>query len=133
MSAERLAIGDLVRCTKCRRWHPTELPASGSETDYATRMLFYRCGNATFYAGQIGTPARDPKMIKSPLELELWRVTKDGQTFSCELRRDSGGWDVLIRSNGEALFSRRCASEEHARYCAAGLKQYEINAGYMDV
>jgi hypothetical protein len=37
---------------------------------------------------------------------------------------------VLIRSNGEPLFSRRCESEEHARYCANGLKQDELKAGW---
>jgi hypothetical protein len=48
MSAERLTIGPLIRCIRCRRWHPAMQPTSGSATDYATRMLFYRCGEALF-------------------------------------------------------------------------------------
>jgi hypothetical protein len=54
-------------------------------------MLYYRCGERLFYVGQIGGTARDPKRVKSPLELELWRVTKDGRTLSCEPRCDAGG------------------------------------------
>jgi hypothetical protein len=73
MSAERLAVGDLVRCVTCGRWHPAMQPSSGSATDYAERMLYYRCGERLFYVGQIGGTARDPKRVKSPLELELWR------------------------------------------------------------
>jgi hypothetical protein len=42
MSAERLAVGDLVRCARCGKWHPTEQPDSGSATDYAEQMLFIR-------------------------------------------------------------------------------------------
>ena len=49
-----------------------------------------------------------------------------------ELRCDAGRWDVLIRSNGEALFARRCESEEHARYCANGLKQNELKTGAIE-
>jgi len=82
-------------------------------------MLFIRCGTARFFV--IGSQARDPKAVKSPLELELWRITKDGRTVSCELHCDAGGWSVLIRSNGERLFSRRCESEAHAWYVANGL------------
>jgi hypothetical protein len=44
-------------------------------------MLFYRCRTALFYAGQIGAKAGDPKAVKSPLELELWRVTSNGRTL----------------------------------------------------
>ena len=122
-----------MRCVRCGRWHPAEQPSSGSATDYAERMLYYRCGERLFYVGTIGGTARDPKRVKSPLELELWRVTKDGRTLSCELRCDAGGWDVLIRSNGEPLFSRRCDTEDHARQCAHGLKQDELKAGWVAV
>jgi len=58
MSAERLAVGDRVRCPKCRRWHPADRESSGSATDYAERMLFIGCGDV----GQIGgaaVPARE--------------------------------------------------------------------------
>jgi hypothetical protein len=37
----------------------------------ANVAFFIRCGTARFYVGQIGAPARDPKAVKSPLELEL--------------------------------------------------------------
>ena len=132
MSAERLAVGDRVHCHKCRQWHPTEQPASGSATDYATQMLFYRCGTALFYAGQIGSTARDPKAVKSPLELELWRVTLDGRILSCDLRCDAAGWDVVIRSDREAPFSRRCVSEDEARCCAHALHQDHLVQGWTD-
>lgn len=71
--------------------------------------------------------------VKAPLELELWHVTKDGRTLSCELRCDTNGWDVLVRSSGEALFSRRCMSEDEAKYVANGLKQDELKAGWIEV
>jgi len=82
--------------------------------------------------GTIDGRARDPKGVKSPLELELWRVSNHGRTLSCELRCDANGWDVLIRSNGEALFSRHCESEEHAGYCANGLRQDELRSGAIE-
>jgi hypothetical protein len=61
ISAVRLAIGDLIRCSKCRGWHPAEQTASGSATDYAERMLYIRCGGGLFCVGQLGLPARDPR------------------------------------------------------------------------
>jgi len=64
--------------------------------------------------------------MSSPLEPELWHVRSHGRILSCELRCDANGWDVLIRSDGEALFSRRCEGEEHARYCSNGMKQDEL-------
>src|SRR5215467_5786667 len=108
MSAEKLAVGDRVGCPKCRRWHPAMQPSSGSMTDYADRMLYIQCGKSLFYVGQIGGAARGPRTVKAPLELELWRVRSHGRIVSCELRCDANGWDVLIRSDGDALFSRRC-------------------------
>jgi hypothetical protein len=66
MTAERLAVGDLVRCSRCREWHPAETWASGSATDYAEKMLFIRCGTARFFVGTIGGRSRDPKTVKSP-------------------------------------------------------------------
>jgi len=108
-------------------------PASGSMTDYAERMLYIRSGKSLFYVGQIGGTARDPKSVKSPLELELWRVTSQGRTMSCDLRCDANGWEVVLRSDGEPLFSRRCQSEDHARYCANGMKQDELKGGGIEV
>jgi hypothetical protein len=133
MSAERLAIGDRVRCPKCGRWHPADLESSGSATDYAERMLYIRCGQSLFYVGQVGGTARDPNSVKSPLELELSRVRSHDRIMSCELRCDAHGWEVLLRSDGEPLFSRRCESEDHARYCADGMKQDELKGGGIDV
>jgi len=43
------------------------------------------------------------------------------------------GTSFITRDNGEALFSRRCTSEEHARYCANGLKQDELKAGWLEI
>jgi hypothetical protein len=39
---------------------------------------------------------------------------------------------VLIRFDGEALFSRRYASEDEARYVANGMKQDELKAGAIE-
>jgi hypothetical protein len=76
MSTERLAVGDRVRDPKCRRWHPANRESSGSATGYAERMLFIRCGTSLFYVGPVGGTAREPKNVKSPLELELWRIRR---------------------------------------------------------
>jgi hypothetical protein len=35
--------------------------------------------------------------------------------------------------DGEALFSRRCTSEDEARYVANGMKQDELNTGGTEV
>ena len=70
--------------------------------------------------------------MKSPLQLELWRVRSHGRIVSCELRCDANGWDVLIRADGEPLFSRRCTSEDEARYCANGIKQDELKTGAVE-
>jgi len=39
MSAERLAIGDLIRCWKCRCWHPAETGESVSNSDDDVRFV----------------------------------------------------------------------------------------------
>jgi len=132
MSAERLAVGDRVRCPKCRGWHPAMQPESGSITDYAERMLYIKCRQSLFYVGQIGDTARHPQDVKSPLQLELWRVKSRGRILSCELRCDANGWDVLVRLDGESVFSRSCATEDEARHVANGLKQDELKTGAID-
>ena len=43
-------------------------------------MLFIRCGTAHFFVGTIDGHARDPKAVKSPLELELWCVRRHDRT-----------------------------------------------------
>jgi len=50
-----------------------------------------RCGTAHFFVGTIDGRARDPKAVKSSLELELWRVRNHGRTISCEPRCDANG------------------------------------------
>jgi hypothetical protein len=40
---------------------------------------------------------------------------------------------VLIRFDGEALFSRSCSSEDEARYVANGMKQDELKTGGTEV
>jgi hypothetical protein len=107
-------------------------PESGSITDYAERMLYIQCRKSLFYVGQIGGTARHPQDVKSPLQLELWRVKSHGRILSCELRCDANGWEVLVRSDGEGVFSRPCATEDEARHVASGLKQDELKAGAID-
>jgi hypothetical protein len=63
VSAERLAVGDLFRCEQCEGQHPAELRESVSDTEYAKTMLYIRCGDALFYVGQVGLPARDPSRL----------------------------------------------------------------------
>jgi hypothetical protein len=66
----------------------------------------------------------------------VWTMTLDGHTIACELRDESrwgGGFDVLIRQDGELSFSRRCVSEDEARYCAHGLHQDHLLHGWMEV
>ena len=65
MSAESLAVGDLIKCLHCHRWHPAEKTESGSQTDYATRMLYIRCGPRTYFVGAEGAPARDPARVRA--------------------------------------------------------------------
>src|SRR5215471_8065468 len=79
MSAERLAVWDLMRCSRCHKWHPAETWASGSATDYADKMLFIRCDTAHFFVGTIDGRATDPKAVKSLVELEFDVV----ETNSC--------------------------------------------------
>src|SRR5262245_49922285 len=74
-------------------------------------------------------PARQPL----PGE-EVWRLveTATGRVQSCELRNDTkagAGWGVMIRINGEPLFSRRCGDEQIARYYAQAMKQDNMHGG----
>jgi len=62
-------------------------------------MLFIRCGTAHFFVGTIDGRARDPKAVKSPLELELSDVcqsksrSKDTVGYS---RRNHGRLSLLL-------------------------------------
>src|SRR5215813_3398596 len=51
VSAERLAVGDRVRCPKCRRWHPAIQSSSGSISDRAKLVLYVKCHRSLFYVG----------------------------------------------------------------------------------
>jgi hypothetical protein len=67
---------------------------------------------------------------------EVWRLTHpDGRVQTCELRNDSrvdGGWDVLVRHDGELLFSKRCVDERGARYVAQAFKQELVRTGWSE-
>jgi hypothetical protein len=106
-----------------------EVTACGHK--WTTRVPIPR-GDSLLYVEQIDAVARDPKNVKSPLELELWRVRSYGRILSCDLRCDANEWDVLIRDNGEPLFSRRCASEDEAGFVANGMKQDELKTGSVE-
>jgi hypothetical protein len=84
MSAERLAIGDLVRCSRCRKWHPAATWASGSAIDYAEKMLFIRCGTVRFFVGMIDGPARDPTAVKSPRGAGMRELTRSSDRPSID-------------------------------------------------
>jgi hypothetical protein len=65
---------------------------------------------------------------------EVWRLRHpDGRVQSCELHDDSAvgaGVDVMVLEDGEPLFSRRCLSDEHARYVARALRRDTMRAGW---
>jgi hypothetical protein len=65
---------------------------------------------------------------------EVWRLRHpDGRVQSCELHDDSAvgaGVDVMLLENGEPLLSRRCFSDEHARYVARALQRDTLRAGW---
>jgi hypothetical protein len=77
------------------------------------------------------TPASSPS---GPRDV-AWTLMLDGHTIPCELRDESklgGGWDVLIRQDGELSFSRRCLTEAHARYEVDGLKQDHVRTDWQE-
>jgi hypothetical protein len=53
----RLQVGDVLRCPRCRKWHPV-VKCHTSGTDYTLRMLYFRCKGQRFYAGQEGLESR---------------------------------------------------------------------------
>jgi len=53
----RLRVGAQVRCPHCHRWHPV-VKWHTSGTDYARKMLYFRCAGRMFYAGQEGLESR---------------------------------------------------------------------------
>jgi hypothetical protein len=54
MSQQQLSIDDLVRCPRCRQWHPAVAQPAVPSTAYANAMLYVRCGTDLFYVGQAG-------------------------------------------------------------------------------
>jgi hypothetical protein len=65
----------------------------------------------------------------------VWLIERDGHTMSCELRDDSpfgARWDVLIRLDGELLFSRRCTDEPLARFAMQALLEDHLHAGWIE-
>ena len=61
--------------------------------------------------------------------------TLDGRTQSCELRDDSmagAGWNVMQLENGDPLFSRRCASEQIARYVPETARKDVLRTGWAE-
>ena len=67
---------------------------------------------------------------------EVWRLHgRDGHVQSCELRDDSradAGWDVMLLENDEPLLSRRCGSEQIARYVAEAVKEDLLRTGWTE-
>jgi hypothetical protein len=48
----------LLKCSRCGRWH--EVKPEADATGSAVGQLFWRCGKAKFYAGNVGGMARRP-------------------------------------------------------------------------
>jgi hypothetical protein len=56
-----LRPGMLLKCSHCGRWHEVRLDnRHAGDTPHAREMLYWWCGNARFYAGQIGGRTRYP-------------------------------------------------------------------------
>jgi hypothetical protein len=82
-------------------------------------------------AGHVRPDAQPRKAVD-----HIWRVTKYGRVIGCVLRNDErvgGGWDCIIVQDGELSFSRRCLTEEHARFVAAATVKDHLNAGWTEV
>ena len=55
MTPPPLAPGDLLHCPHCHGWHPLALNISDvRSTDYSDAMLFFKCKDGSYYAGQVG-------------------------------------------------------------------------------
>jgi hypothetical protein len=65
MSAERLALGDLVECPDCHLWHPARRPRGAKQSDPRADWLFITC-RAAHLVGQVGQPALQPARVKCP-------------------------------------------------------------------
>lgn len=63
-----------------------------------------------------------PKATREPRRgEEIWRLSKDGETLSCEVMDDTrvdAGWEVVLRRNDELIVGHRCGSPAAARHAA---------------
>src|SRR5215470_11933759 len=100
MSAERLVVGDRVRCPKCRRWYPADRESSRSATDYAVH-LFIRCASSRIVCNDrlhlIFTPSAAAHVIACA-RLE-WLVALIGGSYD---RRQSWGGGRKNHSSASA-------------------------------
>jgi len=64
---------------------------------------------------------------------EVWRLRRDHQVLTCELRDDDrvgAGIDVQLLRDGELLASRRCVNVEGARFVAERQRQHRLRTGW---
>jgi hypothetical protein len=55
----RLEPEMLLKCSRCGRWHEVRLDnANAGDTPHAREMLYWFCGAARYYAGQLGGSSR---------------------------------------------------------------------------
>jgi hypothetical protein len=80
------------------------------------------------------SPNRTPTPRQPTPGEEVWRLRKGDyvQGASSGAIRKRAGWDVLVRENGEPLFSRRCADERGARYVAESFRRDLIRTGWTE-
>ena len=57
MNESPLHVGELVKCPRCRRWHPA-IRWHTEGTHYTVNMLYVVCRGQRYYAGQDGLPSR---------------------------------------------------------------------------
>ena len=62
----------------------------------------------------------------------LWRVHKDAEVASCELRETSAGWEFVVRIDNEITGTRRYESERIARHYAGALHQDYLRDGWSE-
>ena len=64
----------------------------------------------------------------------IWRLHKEGDAASCELRESSSsaGWELVIRIDNEITGTRHYDSERIARYYADALRQDYLRDGWSE-
>lgn len=61
MADELLQPEMLLKCTRCGKWHEVRHDNDhAGETPHAREMLYWWCGQARYYAGQVGGTSRHP-------------------------------------------------------------------------